>query len=180
LISTLGLAWYSTFYSKTSQYRVKEDVASTKRLYIKGNLNLILMFILGGSGLLLFGSDIFLLIKSNTALLCSGYLFLMLLFSFLDARQVMANGTILAKNEVPFFKADIISGVCSVVVLFLMFHFTSLGVLSIILATGLVSCAYMNWKVPLTVAREIRLTWRDYQKVVWSYLKNNEKNCECN
>jgi len=170
VISTLGLTWYYTFYSQTAQYRVREDIQGTKRLYIKGNLNLIFMFVMGGGALLLFGSDALRLIKSDTSLLCNPYLFLMLLFSFLETRQVMAKGTLIAKNEVPFFKADIISGVCSVLVLLLMFHFTSLGVLSLIFSAGLVLCAYLNWKVPLTLAKEIRLHGKDYIKVALSYL----------
>jgi O-antigen/teichoic acid export membrane protein len=170
LITSLGLIWYNTYYSKTSQYRVRDDIDGVKRLYIKGTLNLILMFVIGGSLLLMFGNDVLLLIKSKTLLLCSGYLFLMLLFSFLDARQIMANGNLIAKNEVPFFKADIISGVSSVLLLLLMFNFTSLGVLSLILATGLVLCAYMSWKIPLTLAKEIKLTLKDYKKVILSYL----------
>ena len=169
VISALGLTWYNTFYSKTAQYRVREDIDGVKRLYIKGTLNMILMFIIGGGVLLMFGSDVLLFIKSKTPLLCNEYLFLMLVFVFLEARQIMANGTLIAKNEVPFFKADIISGICSVLVLLLMFNFTSLGVLSLILATGLVLCAYMNWKVPATLAKEIRLTLNDYKKVILSY-----------
>ena len=171
VISALGLAWYHTFYSQTAQYRVREDISGVKRLYIKGTLNLILMFIIGGGVLLMFGNDVLLIIKSKTSLLCNKYLFLMLLFVFLEARQIMANGTLIAKNEVPFFKADIISGVCSILVLLFMFNFTSLGVLSLILATGLTLCVYMNWKVPLTLAKEIRLTFNDYKKVVYSYLR---------
>ena len=171
LIYTLGLTWYFTFYSQTAQYRVREDINGVKRLYIKGNLNLIIMFIVAGGGLLMFGSDLLLFIKSKTSLLCNRYLFLMLLFSFLEARQAMANGTLIAKNEVPFFKADIISGVCAVLILLLMFNFTSLGVLSMILATGLALCAYMNWKIPATLAKEIQLTLKDYKKVVFLYFK---------
>ena len=171
LIATLGLAWYNTFYSQTAQYQVREDINGVKRLYIKGNLNLILLFVIGGSVLLMFGSEVLLLIKSKTSLLCNEYLFLMLLFLFLETRQVMANGTLIAKNEVPFFKADIISGVCSVLILLLMFNYTSLGVLSLILATGLVLCAYMSWKIPATLAKELQLTLNDYKTVVLSYFK---------
>ena len=175
LISTLGLTWYYTFYSKTAQYQVREDIAGVKRLYIKGILNLIFLFVVGGSVLLLFGSDAMLFIKSKTPLLCNEYLFLMLLFLFLEGRQGIANGTLIAKNKVPFFKADIISGVCSVFLLLLMLNFTQLGVLSLILATGLVLFAYLNWKIPATLAKEIQLTWKDYITVIQNFRKENRK-----
>ena len=173
LISTLGLTWFFTFYSQTAQYRVKDDIISIKRLYIKGNINLILIFGLCGFILLMFGTDFLVLIKSKTQFLYNGYLFLMILFAFLDGNQAMANGTLIAKNEVPFFKADIISGIVSIIVLLLMFHFTSLGVLNLILATGLVMCAYLNWKIPLRLAKEIKLSFKDYIAVIKTYTRNS-------
>ena len=175
IISTLGLTWYYTFYSQTAQYRVRDDIKGVKRLYIKGNLNLILMYIVGGSALLLFGSQALFYIQSKTSLLCNWYLFLMLLFSFLEARQTLANGTLLTKNEVPFFKADIISGVCSVLVLLLLLKCTPWGQLGLILSTGLVLCAYMNWKVPITLAKEIKLTFKDYICTLHDLWKENKK-----
>jgi len=171
LISTLGMTWYFTFYSQTAQYQVRDDINSVKRLFIKGNLNLILMFLLGGFGLLMFGSNVLVFIQSKTPLLCNGYLFLMILFSFLEANQGIANGTLIAKNEVPFFKADIVSGFFSIIVLLLMFHFTTLGVLNLILASGLVMCAYMNWKIPMTLAKEIGLSLKDYIAVIRTVVK---------
>ena len=77
---------------------------------------------------------------------------------------------ILAKNEVSFFKANIISGIVSIVLLFIMLQFTSLGVLSLILCTGLALNVYIGWKLPYTVAKEIQLTLKDYKKITLSYL----------
>lgn len=171
VISTLGLAWYYTFYSKTAQYRVRDDKEGVKRLYIKGIVNLILIFIVGGTLLLLLGIPFFHFIRSQTALLSNSLLLMMLLFSFLECVQLMANGTLMAKNEVPFYRADIVSGICSFLLLLLMFFYTSLGVLSLILSTGLVMCAYMNWKVPISLIKEIGLRWKDCVFVVFSYFK---------
>ena len=162
LIATIGMTWFYTFSVQMAQYRVKADNWGVKRLYIKGQLSVLLVFIVGGGLFLLFGNDILMYIKSKTLLLCSNYLLLMLLFSLLEYNYNIANGTIITKNEVPFFKAEITTGVLSVILLWSMLRFTGLGVLSLILATGIALCSYLAWKVPATVAKEISLTFKDY------------------
>ena len=171
LIATIGIAWFNTFYPKLSQYSVQEKQNDRKRLYIKGNMALLLTFIVLGSLLILSGSHILTFIQSQTSLLSGSYLFLMLLFLFLEQNQVIAHNMILAKNEVAFFKANIISGIVSIALLFIMLQFTSLGVLSLILCTGLALNVYLGWKLPYTVAKEIQLTLKDYKEVALSYLK---------
>ena len=169
LIATLGLTWYYTFLPVMAKYRVRDDSNGVKRLFIKGEIILLFVFATLGIVFLLFGNDVLLLIKSKTYLLCGGYLFLMLLFSLLESNQNMAYGVLITKNEVPFFRANIFSGILSVLVLWLMLKFTSLGVLSFILATGLTLSLYLNWKLPLEVAKEINLKVKDYWTVLKSY-----------
>jgi len=173
LIVGIGSAWFFTFYAKISQYHVQGDLTGVKRLYIKGKIALIVVFVVAGSGFLLFGSDILNLIKSQTPLLCNGYLFIMLLFSFFETNQVMANHIFITKNEVPFYNANLISGFLTIVALMLMLHFTSFGILSFILASGLVMCAYMNWKVPLIAAKELKLSIRDYFLTISMFYKES-------
>ena len=166
LIVNIGFAWFLTFYAKIAQYHVQEDVAGVKRLYIKGKLALIAVFAVAGSGLLFFGSDFLRLIKSNTPLLCNGYLLIMLVFSFLEANQSMANHVFITKNQVPFYKADLISGFFSFVALMVMLYLTSWGVLNFILASGLIMCAYLNWKIPVAASKELKMTTNDYKKQI--------------
>ena len=175
LIVSLGVAWFFTFFPKLSQYSVQEKQNDKKRIYIKGTVILLLTFVVLGTGLILFGNPILILIKSKTFLLSGGYLFLMLLFSFLEQNQGMAQNIILARNEVAFFKANILSGIVSVLLLFLMFTFTSLGVLSLILCTGLAMSIYLNWKLPYVVAKELQLTFKDYIWVIKEFWNENKK-----
>ena len=173
IMPALGLIWFNTFYAKLSQYRVQGDMAGVKRLYIKGKLALIVVFALAGGGLLLWGADALALIKSNTSLLCNGYLSIMMVFSFLEANKEMANHMFLTKNEVPFYKADIASGFLSLALLALMLYVTSWGILSLILASGVALCAYLNWKIPLAVRTELSLGFRDYCLTVKQFYKEN-------
>ena len=171
LILSLGLTWYYTFYAPLTRYKVKENFEGVKRLYIKGQLMLITTFAVLGSILLLFGNDALTFIKSKTPLLCNSYLLLMLVFSLLEASQIMSQNTLQVKNEVPFFKANVFFGIMSVIILWLMLQFAFGGVLSLILATGLTLTVYLNWKLPLTVAKEIKLSWKDYPNTVKEWIK---------
>jgi hypothetical protein len=60
------------------------------------------------------------------------------------------------KNEVPFYKAAIISGIATVIVLYVFLHFLDYGIWAMILAPGLVQIAYQNWKWPLKLNKEIK------------------------
>jgi len=171
----MGVAWFFTFYPKLSQYSVREKRNDIKRLYIKGTMILLLTFIVLGAGAILLGSSILIFIKSKTLLLPEGYLFLMLLFSFLENNQGIAQNIILARNEVPAFKANMISGVVAVLLFFLMFKLTSLGVLSLILCTGFSMSIYLNWKMPYVVAKELQLTFKDYKWVLKEFWNENKK-----
>ena len=175
LIASLGLGWFYTFYPKLSQYSVQEKLDDKKRLYIKSIMALLLTFIVLGSLLILLGNPILIFIKAKTLLLSGSYLFLILLFSLLEQNQGMAQNIILARNEVAFFKANILSGVVAVALLFLMFKFTSLGVLSLILCTGLAMSFYLNWKLPYVVAKELQLKFKDFVWIINEFWNENIK-----
>jgi O-antigen/teichoic acid export membrane protein len=173
LIASIGIAWFNTFYPKLSQYSVQEKQTDRKRLYIKGSVALVLTFITLGGLFILFGNYILILIQSKTLLLSKGYLFLILLFVFLEQNQSMAQQIILAKNEVAFFKANILSGIVTLALLFVMLQYTSLGVLSLILCTGLALNIYLGWKLPYTVAKELQVTFKDYIRIIKEFWNEN-------
>ncbi len=175
LIVSLGGIWFFTFYPKLSQYTVQEKQNDMKRLYIKGTLFLLLTFIVLGTGLILLGNPILILLKSKTFLLQKSYLFLLLLFSLFEQNQVIAQNMIFAKNKVAFFKANILSGIAVIIILYLMLRFTNLGILSLILSTGIVMSLYLNWRVPLDIIQSMNLSFYDYIKVIKEFWKENKK-----
>lgn len=165
LIVSIGGTWFGTFYPQLTQYRVKNENLNVKRLYIKGILTMIVVFVIAGTALLLLGNPILELIHSQTMLLSSTLLLLMLIFSFLEACQSISTSTLLTKNEVPFFKSVLISGGVSLILLFILFKFTTLGVLSMILAPGITLTLYQNWKWPYMVIKELKIRPVDFKNV---------------
>jgi hypothetical protein len=113
-------------------------------------------FVVCGFCLLFFGDWALELIRSKTPLLSEIYIAVILLISWLETNHSMAGNMLLTKNEVPFFKASIISGVGTLILLFIFFKYTNFGIWSMILAPGIVQVLYQNWKWPLVVIKELK------------------------
>ncbi len=72
-----------------------------------------------------------------------------------------AGGILLTKNEVPFFKPSIISGVATALLMYIFLGWTNIGLLSLFLAPGLVDIAYQSWKWPYEVIKDLKVSFRD-------------------
>jgi hypothetical protein len=96
---------------------------------------------------------------------------LLLLLAFIENNIIMASNIILSKNDVPFYKASLISGFVIVLFLFLSFQCTQFGILSMVIVPLVVDILYQGWKWPLEVAKDFDIKIVHYKQVVLSYLK---------
>jgi O-antigen/teichoic acid export membrane protein len=176
IISSLGIVWFTAFYPKITERRLKNENHHLKRMYIKGNLLLIVTYIVCGLGLIFVGPTLLKFFNSKTDLLPTCFIFIFLIISFLGSHQGLAVQILLTKNEVPFFRASIIEGISTVVLLYVFLKFTSLGVFSLILAPGISQIVYQNWKWVYEVWKELKIRPIDYfivfKNVVLSLCKN--------
>jgi hypothetical protein len=171
LIISLGGIWFATFYPKITLHRVNNETEHVKRMYIKGKLCLIAVFIVCGLGLMIVGGPLLTLMHSKTQLLSVTMMFAFLISSFFDANQGMAVSYLMTKNEVPFMKATIISGLITLILLFMGLRFTTLGIWTMILAPAVALAIYQDWKWPLTVKRELKIKTTDYWKILLTIKK---------
>ena len=169
VIASLASIYTTTYQPKIAQLRVGQNNKAIKELYLKGQLVLLLTFIAGGLGLILTGHWALNLIGSKTQLLSASLIGIALLVSFLENNHSMAGNILLTKNEVPFFKASLVSGCISVTLLLLLFQFTNIGLLAMILAPGLAQLLYQNWKWPYEVYKELEITPGDISKAIQSF-----------
>jgi len=169
VIASLASIYTTTYQPKIAQLRVGQNNKAIKELYLKGQLVLLLTFIAGGLGLILTGHWALNLIGSKTQLLSASLIGIALLVSFLENNHSMAGNILLTKNEVPFFKASLVSGCISVTLLHLLFQFTNIGLLAMILAPGLAQLLYQNWKWPYEVYKELEITPGDISKAIQSF-----------
>jgi O-antigen/teichoic acid export membrane protein len=157
ILSVVASVYFSTYQPKIVQYRINNNIAEIKAIYIKSCFIIVSVFILGGLGLLLFGEWGMNLIGSKTPLLQNNFIFVILIISLLETNHANAGGFLVTKNQVPFFKASLISGGVTVILLLLFLQFLRLGVWALILAGGIAQLGYQNWKLPLDVIKEFSM-----------------------
>jgi phospholipid N-methyltransferase len=110
-----------------------------------------------GSALLFFGNWALELIHSKTPLLSHAFIAVALLVYLLETNHGFAGNILVTKNEVPFFKAALIAGSITLILLFIFLNFTNWGVWGMILAQGIAQGAYQNWKWPMVVVKELNI-----------------------
>jgi O-antigen/teichoic acid export membrane protein len=156
VLSAVGIVYFNTYQPKIVQYRVQDNISAIKNVYMKSCFFLLATFIFGGLILFFFGVWGMNLIGSKTPLLPNVCIAIAVFISLLESNHSIAGSFLLTKNKVPFFKASLISGLITVILLFLFLRFFDMGVWSLILAGGLAQAVYQNWKWPLEVIKEFK------------------------
>jgi O-antigen/teichoic acid export membrane protein len=156
ILAGVAQVYYLTYQPKIVQYRVQNNISAIKGVYVKSSLILVLVFITGGLVLLLFGAWGMNLIGSKTPLLSNMFISIALLIALLEANHSIAGNILLTKNYVPFFKAALVSGLVTIILLFLFLRFFKTGVWALILAGGIAQAVYQNWKWPMEVIKEMK------------------------
>jgi O-antigen/teichoic acid export membrane protein len=156
IISSIASVYFATYQPKIVQYRVQNDSAAIKQLYLKGCMLLFCTFALGGAALVLLGDWALNVIGSQTPLLSKSFMVGALLVSLLETNHGNAASILLTKNEVPFFKPSLISGACVFIGLIFMLKYSELGVITLILVPLLVDISYQSWKWPLEVIKDLK------------------------
>jgi O-antigen/teichoic acid export membrane protein len=161
VIAGLAGIYTSTYSPMIAQHRVVHNKKAIKELYLKGQLVLLLTFMAGGAALLILGGWGLNFIGSKTHLIPNMMILVATIILFLENNHAIAGGILLSKNEVPFFKASILSGSASIFVLLIFLNFTNIGVWAMILAPGIAQASYQNWKWPMVVFKDLEIKWID-------------------
>jgi O-antigen/teichoic acid export membrane protein len=161
ILSGLAPIFISTYFPLISKYRVEGNVGRIKDIYLKGTIISVLLFFAGGIAVCFLGSPALKLIKSDTVLVPGNLIIVAMIVTFLEMNHASAGGILLTKNEVPFFKPSIISGIATALLMYIFLEWTNLGLLSLFLAPGLVDIAYQSWKWPLEVIKDLKISFRD-------------------
>lgn len=149
---------FNTYIPRMNELRIKHKKEDLLNLISKSIvLEWILSFVVA-IGIICFGSYIISLMKSNTCLLDHYMLSFMLLYLFLEMNHSSFSWVILTKNEVPFWKASIFSGIATVVLSVFFIRYLELGAWGLLLGQALAQAAYQNWYWPLYVLRDFDTT----------------------
>jgi len=165
VLGSVGTVYFSTFIPKLIQLRAQKEEEEIKKIYIVSILFLMIIFLLGGAGLMIFGDYLLELIKSKTKLLPILYIFSLLIIQFLDNYRGMAEWVLSTKNEIPFFKASIFTGAGMLILILGFLNYTSIGVWSLIMAPAIAQNCYQNWKWPVVVINELKIRFEDFYTI---------------
>lgn len=171
VIASLAGIYTTTYQPKIAQLRVEQDIPTIKELYIKGQFVLVFTYILGGLGLLLFGEWGINLIGSQTQLMSIWLIIIALILSFEQSNLIIAGGILLSKNEVPFFRAALISGISIIFGLIVFFQLFDWGLFIMLLVPLIVDVSYQTWKWPLEVKKELNISFEDISLTLNNYRK---------
>ena len=145
------------YMPKVFQWRVEGRLDLVRRTFYLSSIVMLFVFVLSGTVIVLWGDWMLGVLKSSTMLLPTGLLILVFVQHYLEYNHSNAAQYLLSRNEVPFFKASLMSA-CGVLILLGVFVvWLDMGVLGMILSPMIVQAAYQNWKWPLEVVRELRI-----------------------
>lgn len=168
VITSLSGIYTTTYLPKIIHSRVMQNANSIKDVYLKGEVLLVAIFLVGGATLLFLGQWTLTLIGSHTPLIPFLMLAFAILISFLESNHSLAGIIILTKNEVPFFKASILSAGFTILLLIVFLQNTDMGIWAMILAPGIAQGVYQNWKWPLVVSKDLAITKHDIVNAIKS------------
>jgi O-antigen/teichoic acid export membrane protein len=157
IIVGISVVYLNTYQSKIAQLWVHHNNNAIKHLYLQGCFLLVTIFIVFGSALLLFGDWALNFVGSKTPLCSDSFIVLTLIIYFLQAHHSNAGDMLLMKNEVPFFKASLLSGCLTLILLFIFLELTELGIWGLILARGIADGCYQNWKWPYEICTQLNI-----------------------
>jgi O-antigen/teichoic acid export membrane protein len=162
IIANIANVYFFAYLPKITQYRVWHNIIAVKQIYLKSCWLLLATFVLGGITLIIGGEWVLNLIGSKTQLLSKSLIALTLFYFLLEANRTYAGVTLLTKNEVPFFKADLFSGAFTLILLFIFMRYTNLDIWGMVLAPLIAQSCYQNWKWPVVVIKELNIEPHNY------------------
>ena len=164
----------ATYIPKITKLRVDNNFEKIKEIYIKGILISNVVYILGALFLIFFGELILVLLDSKTKLVPPYVLIGMVISSLIGLNAGISGTVISTRNEIPFMKPSIYSGIATVLLLIILLRFTDLGLFGLAIAPGLIDLCYQGWKWPYEVIKELKITILDIKLVMLEFLINKK------
>ena len=158
IVSAVASTFFVTFQPKFATLRVEGDQQGFVRLFSFSMTVFYILFAVGGCGLLFFANTVLGYIQSNALLPNNSILCLYIMIMFLENNHSHFATAIVSKNSIPFVKPALISGISIAVGSFIVLKYTSWGILGLVLVQGFCQVAYNNWKWPLVILKEFKLT----------------------
>ena len=157
ILARCSTVYYQSITPKIAQSRANKDVIKLKYYFVCSISILVATFLLGGAAIAFLGNWGLNMIGSETKFLPTIMVCVMLLVYLLETNHSIAAGFISADNRIPFFIPSLLSGLGTVVLLWLFLSIFKWGVWGMILSQGIAQLVYQNWKWPSMVIKELNI-----------------------
>lgn len=162
-VSTIALL---TYIPKISNLRVQKRKEEIAIIYVRGVLIANLLFIGACLSIYFFGNTFLNQMGSKTLFAPDGVLLMMLASSFIALNTGMSSAVIATKNEIPFMIPSLLSGLLTVVLLFLGLHYGNNAMLVMAIVPGIVDLLYQGWKWPYEVSKDLPIGIHTLLKII--------------
>ena len=157
ILARCSTVYYQSITPKIAQSRANKDIIKLKYYFVCSVGILVATFLLGGAAIAFLGNWGLNMIGSETKFLPTIMLCVMLLVYLLETNHSIAAGFISADNRIPFFIPSLLSGLGTVLLLWLFLSIFKWGVWGMILSQGIAQLVYQNWKWPSMVIKELNI-----------------------
>lgn len=154
---------FSTFRTKLGDFHLKNNVEKLKDYYSLFTVFSVVCYVLGGLCLLFLGTPFLKIIGSNTEILPTYLILLMLISSFVYTNHQRCTKFIMLGNRQPHIKAYTISSIASVLIAFVLLALTG-NVGAYVITILVVQLVYNGWKWPTEVAKQLQLEQNEMLK----------------
>jgi O-antigen/teichoic acid export membrane protein len=159
IISFIASVYCVSYIPKIAQLRVQGNNMGVKQWYLKSWWLSLLTFLTVGLGFIFFGDGVLNIIKSQTLLLPKPLIAVALFIAFFEVNINIITNICLSKNEVPFLRTSLLVAAITLILLFIFFSYTDLGVFGMIIAPGIAECLHWVWMA--TAIKELKIAKRD-------------------
>lgn len=172
LVTSISQNYYLTKQPMLASFKIKNKIEDFKNLFSFSMTIFLLMMSFGLLSVAFLGPVLLALFHSHTSLPTFSMILFYSLVIILEANHSLCSLTIMVGNRVVPIAASIIPGIFIVLLNFLFFEFTNLGIWGVVLAPALCQIAYNNWKWPTVVLKELQMSPIDFITIGVSQLKS--------
>lgn len=175
IIYGISMTLFGIYNPRLSSLRVEGNkVMLLKDFAFSMGAYYLLFFILGGV-LVLFGPWILSFIKANTVLPVRGIVIIYLIIMLLEGNHSCFTTLFVIGNKVPFMWIYLLTGSLIALGSYISLVYTGLGILGLVLVQGIVQLAYNNWKWPLDICKEFKISYISFLYLSISEIFNRFK-----
>ncbi len=165
ILNAMAQSLFNTYIPKFSNYRVLGQMDEFKRLMSSTLLVYLVVVVLGYAVIIMLGPIILAFIHSRTELPVFSVMVIYCVAMVLEGLHSNFAVLITSKNEVPFVKASLLSGMCIICLTIMILQITSWELFGVVLVPFIVQLCYNNWRWPKWIFDELNMSIFDFFKI---------------